>query len=227
MRFESVVLEGTYVRLEPLSPAHKQGLCEAISDGELWNLFVTLVPHPSAIDTFLDDARVAYEAGDGLAFATIDRATTRVAGSTRFKNANLPNRRVEIGFTFLGESWQGTSVNTEAKLLMLTHAFETLGMNRVELLTDYLNERSRRAILRLGAKEEGVLRNHMVMPNGRIRDSVLYSIIKNEWPGVKEHLSFKLSARLAQQTVAADRREDAAPAHHALRAARQRLAQEE
>jgi N-acetyltransferase len=93
-----------------------------------------------------------------------------------------------------------------------THAFETLGMNRVELLTDYLNERSRRAILRLGAKEEGVLRNHMVMPNGRIRDSVLYSIIKNEWPGVKEHLSFKLSARLAQQTAAAARREDAAPA---------------
>lgn len=201
MRFESVVLEGTFVRLEPLSEAHKQGLCEAISDGELWNLFVTLVPHPSAIDTFLDNAREAHEAGDGLAFATVDRATNRVAGSTRFMKANLPNRRVEVGFTFLGKSWQRTSFNTEAKLLMLTHAFETLGMNRVELLTDYLNERSRRAILRLGAKEEGIVRNHMVMPNGRVRDSVLYSIIKNEWPGIKQLLLFKLSALQAQQAL--------------------------
>lgn len=194
MRFESVTLEGMFVRLEPLSRAHKEGLCEAISDGELWQLFVTLVPHPSAIDTFLNDAQQAYEAGDGLAFATIDRATNKVAGSTRFMKAHLPHRRVEIGFTFLGQSWQRTSCNTEAKLLMLTHAFETLGMNRVELLTDYLNEKSRRAIMRLGAKEEGILRNHMVMPNGRVRDSVLYSIIKNEWPGVKQNLLFRLSA---------------------------------
>jgi RimJ/RimL family protein N-acetyltransferase len=198
MRFEPVVLEGKYVRLEPLSSAHRQGLCEAISDGELWNLHVTLVPHPSEVDAFLNNAREAYEAGDGLAFATIDRVANKVAGSTCFMKANLPNRRVEIGFTFLGGSWQRTSFNTEAKLLMLTHAFETLGMNRVEFLTDYLNERSRRAILRLGAKEEGILRNHMVMPNGRVRDSVLYSIISNEWPGVKQHLSFKLSSREAQ-----------------------------
>jgi RimJ/RimL family protein N-acetyltransferase len=194
MKFESVTLEGTFVRLEPLSQAHKEGLCEAISDGELWKLFVTLVPHPGAIDTFLNDAQQAYEAGDGLAFATIDRATNRIAGSTRFMKATLPHRRIEIGFTFLGKSWQRTSCNTEAKLLMLTHAFETLGMNRVELLTDYLNEKSRRAIMRLGAKEEGILRNHMVMPNGRVRDSVLYSVTKNEWPGVKQNLLFRLSA---------------------------------
>jgi RimJ/RimL family protein N-acetyltransferase len=197
MKFDPVVLEGSAVRLEPLAEAHKQGLCEAIADGELWKLYVTLVPHPDAIDTFLGNARAAHEAGDGLAFAIVDRATNRIAGSTRFMKANIANRRVEIGFTFLGSSWQRTSFNTEAKLLMLTHAFETLEMNRVEFLTDYFNERSRRAILRLGAKEEGILRNHMVMPNGRVRDSVLYSIIRNEWAGVKQHLSFKLSAHNA------------------------------
>jgi RimJ/RimL family protein N-acetyltransferase len=196
MRFEPVVLEGEYVRLEPLSEEHRQGLCDAIADGELWNLHVTLVPHPSRIDEFLNNAREAYESGDGLAFATVDRVTHRVAGSTRFMRASLPNRRVEIGFTFLGNSWQRTSVNSEAKLLMLTHAFETVDMNRVEFLTDYLNDRSRRAILRLGAKEEGVLRSHMVMPNGRIRDSVLYSIVRSEWPGIKQHLSSKLVARV-------------------------------
>lgn len=212
MRFESVVLEGTFVRLEPLSEIHKHGLCEAIADGELWGLFVTLVPHPRLIDGFFEHARKEYESGEGLAFATIDRATNKVAGSTRFMKANHPNRRVEIGFTFLGKSWQRTSINTEAKLLMLKHAFQTLGMNRVELLTDYLNERSRRAIVRLGAKEEGVVRSHMVMPNGRVRDSVLYSIIKNEWPGVEENLLSRLSAYQAQQSVASDRREDAAPA---------------
>jgi len=200
MRFESVVLEGTFVRLEPLSEVHKHGLCEAIADGELWNLFVTLVPHPRSIDAFFERARKEYEAAEGLAFAAIDRATNKVAGSTRFMKANHPNRRVEIGFTFLGKSWQRTSINTEAKLLMLRHVFETLGMNRVELLTDYLNESSRRAIVRLGAKEEGILRNHMVMPNGRIRDSVLFSIIKNEWPGVEENLLFKLSSYVAQQS---------------------------
>jgi RimJ/RimL family protein N-acetyltransferase len=107
-------------------------------------------------------------------------------------NANLANKRVEIGFTFLGRTWQRSRTNTEAKLLMLTHAFETLGLNRVELMTDYLNDASRRAILRLGAKVEGVLRNHVVMPNGRVRDTVVFSILKNEWPGVKQNLEYKL-----------------------------------
>lgn len=196
MRFEPVVLEGERVTLEPLSERHRQALCDAIADGELWNLHVTSVPHPSRIDEFLTNAREAYEAGDGLAFATIDRTTGRVAGSTRFMRASPANRRIEIGFTFLGKTWQRTSVNTEAKLLMLTHAFETLGVNRVEFLTDYLNDRSRRAILRLGAKEEGTLRSHMVMPNGRIRDSLIYSIVKCEWPGIKQHLCAKLALRV-------------------------------
>ena len=193
MKFEPVVLKGKYVRLEPLSTEHKDGLCNAIADGELWNLFVTLVPHVNCIDEFLQNAFSAYESGDGLAFATIEAATNKIAGSTRFMKANLPNKRVEIGSTFLGKSFQRTKINTEAKMLMLTYAFESLGLNRVEFLTDYLNTTSRNAILRLGAKQEGILRNHMVMPNGRVRDSVLFSITENEWHGVKQNLEYKLA----------------------------------
>jgi RimJ/RimL family protein N-acetyltransferase len=193
MSIEPVVLEGQHVRLEPLDLSHKEGLCNAISDGELWKIFVTLVPHPDNIDQFLSNAKSAHERGEGLAFATIDKGGSgQIAGSTRFMNANLANKRIEIGFTFLGKTWQRSRLNTEAKLLMLTHAFETLGLNRVELMTDYLNTASRQAILRLGAKEEGVLRNHSVMPDGRERDSVIYSIVKNEWPGVKQNLEYKL-----------------------------------
>lgn len=192
MKFTPTTLEGKFVRLEPLSAHHKQGLCDAIRDGELWNLFVTIVPHPDAIDAFFTNAQTALENNEGIAFATIDKATNKIAGSTRFMKSNLANKRTEIGFTFLGKSWQKTHINTEAKLLMLTHAFETMGLNRVELLTDYLNTTSRNAILRLGAKEEGILRNHMVMRDGRVRDSVIYSIINHEWAGVKQHLNAKL-----------------------------------
>ena len=193
MKFEKVVLEGNIVRLEPLSEVHREELCSAISDGELWNLYVTLVPHPENIEAFLNQANSNYEAGDGLAFAIIEKSTNRVVGSTRYMKANLANKRLEIGFTFLGKTWQKTIINTEAKYLLLTHAFEALGLNRVELITDYLNSTSRNAILRLGAKEEGILRSHMVMPNGRVRDSVLYSIVKHEWPGIKQHLEAKLA----------------------------------
>lgn len=193
MKFDKVVLEGQKVRLEPLSLTHKDGLCEAILDGELWNLFVTLVPPINEMNTFFHNAEMAYESGDSLVFAIIDKATNKVAGSTRFMKANFPNKRLEIGFTFLGETWQKTGINTEAKFLLLSHAFETLQFNRVELITDYLNTKSRNAILRLGAKEEGILRSHMIMPNGRVRDSVLYSIVKHEWEGVKQNLIFKLS----------------------------------
>ena len=193
MSFEPVVLEGKHVRLEPLGEQHKEGVCRSISDGELWNIFMTIVPHPDDIDQFLSNAKSAHERGEGLAFATIAKGgNDQVVGSTRFMNANLANTRVEIGFTFLGKTWQRSPINTEAKLLMLTHAFESLQLNRVELMTDYLNTPSRQAILRLGAKEEGVRRNYMVMPNGRVRDSVVFSILKNEWPGVKQNLEYKL-----------------------------------
>ncbi|WP_269767770.1 GNAT family N-acetyltransferase [Oleiphilus messinensis] len=119
----------------------------------------------------------------------------RVIGSTRFMKANLPNKRVEIGYTFIAKSYQKTKINTEAKLLMLEHAFEVISLNRVELLTDHLNTTSRNAIMRLGAKEEGILRSHMVMPDGRVRDTVIFSITNHEWPGIKQHLTFKLLSR--------------------------------
>ena len=158
----------------------------------MWELFVTLVPHPNDLHQFIDTAHTLHAAGDGLTFAIIDKATGRVAGSTRYMKASAADKRVEIGFTFLGKSWEKTAINTEAKLLLLTHAFEQLQLNRVEFLTDYLNTKSRNAILRLGAKEEGLLRNHRLMPNGRIRDSVIFSIINNEWVGVKQNLCFRL-----------------------------------
>ena len=192
MKFDPITLEGKHVKLEPLASKHKEGLCAAIMDGELWKLYLTLVPHPDNIDAFFNVAQTNYENGDGLPFAIIDKSTEKVVGSTRFMKANLPYKRVEIGYTFLGKSWQKTIINTEAKYLLLNHAFETMGLNRVELVTDYLNQQSRNAILRLGAKEEGVMRCHMVMPDGRLRDSVLYSIVKHEWQGIKQHLLFKL-----------------------------------
>ena len=154
MIFEPVVLEGQHVRLETLYESHQDGLYRAISDGELWKIFVTIVPHSNDIDQFFSNAKAAQEQGEGLAFATIVKeGGDQVVGLTRFMNANLANKRVEIGSTFLGRTWQRSHTNTEAKLMMLTHAFETLGLNRVDLMTDYLSYAFRRAILRLGAKE--------------------------------------------------------------------------
>ena len=190
---DPVTLEGSFVRLEPLSQEHADGLRQAISDGDLWKLLVAFVPHPDNVDEFLRDAHKSYKTGQSLIFATIDKTTNTVAGSTRLMRADFNHKRIEIGFTFLGKTWQKTKLNTESKFLMLVHAFEIMEMNRVEFRTDYLNSTSRRAILRLGAKEEGVLRNHVLMPNGRVRDSVVYSIIKNEWPGVKQHLVSKIT----------------------------------
>jgi len=192
MTFKMISLEGQLVRLEPLGQHHRDGLCAAITDGELWKLYVTLVPHPDQIDTFIANAQTAHEAGDGLAFAIIDKTTGAIVGSTRFMKANLANKRVEIGFTFLGRRWQKTHINTETKLLLLKHAFDEMQLNRVELITDYFNDSSRKAILRLGAKEEGMLRSHMVMPDGRVRDSMLYSIVRHEWPGISQHIAAKL-----------------------------------
>lgn len=193
IRFQKEILEGQHVRLEPLAIGHKEGLCKAVSDGELWKLFTTLVPVVDEMANFIAKAEAAYEKCDGMTYAMLDKVSNEVVGSTRFMKADLVNNRVEIGYTFIAKSFQRTRINTEAKLLMLSHAFEKLDLNRVEFLTDYLNSRSRAAILRLGAKEEGVLRNHMVMPNGRVRDSVIFSVIKNEWPGIKQNLMEKLA----------------------------------
>lgn len=187
-----VTLESPRVRLEPLNQSHLPGLAEAIRDGELWNLPVTSVPPPEQLPAFLDAAQAAFTAGRELAFATIDKCSGRVAGSTRFRCIEAAHRRVEIGFTFIGRSWQRSHVNSEAKLLMLEHAFEHWQVNRVELLTDLLNHASRNAIARLGAREEGLLRSHMVMRDGRIRDSLIFSIIASEWPTVRAGLQARL-----------------------------------
>jgi len=194
MSLQHTLLEGKFVRLEPLDAQHCDGLRIAIADGELWKLHVTLVPHPDDVPQFIINAQVAFANGTELAFATFDKATGRIAGSTRFMRLDVLHRRGEIGFTFLAKTFQRTRINSEAKLLMLTHAFEQWGFNRVELLTDVLNEASRKAITRLGATQDGVLRNHMVMRDGRVRDSVMYSIIREEWPQVKQRLMAKLNA---------------------------------
>jgi N-acetyltransferase len=191
---ERVELRGRRIVLEPLSPEHLPGLAAAIRDGELWSIPVTLVPHPDELPEFLKQAETRYAAQLERAFATVDIASGLVVGSTRFMAINRDHRRVEIGFTFLAQRWQRSYVNTEAKYLMLRHAFEEWECNRVELITDALNAKSRQAILRLGAKEEGVMRSHMIMRDGRVRDSVLYSIIQSEWPRVRSDLEAKIAA---------------------------------
>lgn len=192
MKLAHCTLENDQVRLEPLGHQHAEALIKVINDGELWKLFVTTVPSPEDIPTFIDRAMAEFERGESLAFATIDKASGQLAGSTRFMKIAHIHQRAEIGFTFLGEQWQRSFINTNAKYLMLSHAFECWGLNRVELLTDFLNTRSRRAIERLGAHQEGVLRSHMVMRDGRLRDSVIFSITRQDWPGVKQNLQHLL-----------------------------------
>jgi len=189
--FDRIVLEGKRVRLEPLTTTHAAGLRRAVADGELWKLFYTTVPHPDQIEAAIQAANDQYATGLGLAYATVDIGTNTVIGSTRFMHSDLSNKRTEIGATYLAKSFQRSAANTEAKLLMLTHAFEAMELNRVEFITNYLNTASRNAILRLGAKEEGILRSH-ILRDGCVRDSVLFSIIKYEWPGVKQNLLLKL-----------------------------------
>ena len=191
MNVVPTTLEGRVVRLEPLTPAHAPGLWEAGSDPAIWRL--GLEPVQSAEEMREYVAR-ALEQSAALPFATVLRSEGRVVGSTRFGNIDPVHRHAEIGWTWIGPRWQRTAVNTEAKLLMLRHAFEDWGCLRVELKTDVLNERSRAAIQRLGAKEEGVFRRHLIARTGRVRDSIFYSIIDEEWPSVRERLEGMLGA---------------------------------
>jgi len=192
MLIESVTLEGRAVRLEPLSQKHHPGLCEIGLEEDLWALVPYRVTMPEQMRTYIDTALAAQAAGAALPFATTDIASGKSVGSTRFMNIDVGNQRVEIGSTFIGKPWQRTIVNTEAKYLMLRHAFETWNCLRVELKTDALNRRSREAILRIGAQEEGTFRHHMVTWSGRLRDTVYFSILRTEWPGVKANLELRL-----------------------------------
>ena len=193
MNIEPVTLEGQYVLLEPLSLSHHAQLCEVGLDEEIWRWVSTAVKTPDDLHKYIETAIDLREQGSALPFATIERSSGRAIGSTRFGNIDRANRRVEIGWTWVAPAWQRTPINTEAKYVMLRHAFEVWGCIRVELKTDFLNEKSRNAIARLGAKQEGIFRNHMVMPGGRIRDSVYFSIIDSEWPAVKANLESKLA----------------------------------
>jgi RimJ/RimL family protein N-acetyltransferase len=192
----SLPLEGKVVRLEPLRREHTPLLWKAAKD-HLDDIF-RWIPYPmhtaedfqNGVDKILQEQAQ----GQSVAFVTIERSSGRVIGSTRFMNMDLANRRVEIGSTWIAPAWQRTTVNTEAKYLMLCHAFEQWGCLRVELKTDSLNQKSRNAILRLGAREEGTLRQHMVTWDGRRRDSVYFSILDTEWPEVKRELETKLGA---------------------------------
>jgi RimJ/RimL family protein N-acetyltransferase len=195
MFVEPVILEGRRVRLEPLTMAHHAGLVEVGLDEAIWRYVPQVMRTPDDMRAYIEAALEAQATGAALPFATVDRASGRVMGSTRFFNIDRAHRRLEIGWTWLGLAWQRTAANTEAKYLMLGHAFETLECIRVEFKTDSLNERSRAALLRIGATEEGTFRNHMIMPDGRIRHSVYYSIIDSEWPEVKARLQQKLAGR--------------------------------
>ena len=189
-----VTLEGAHVRLEPLTRAHLDALAEVGLDPDLWIWTASTVRTRDDLAAYVETALAGQADGTALPFATVDRASGRVVGSTRFGNYVAAHRRVEVGWTFVAPPWQRTAVNTEAKLLMMAHAFDTLGLTRVEWKTDALNARSRAAILRLGAIEEGTLRSHMVVRDGRLRDTVYFSVTADEWPAVRD----RLTARLAQ-----------------------------
>ena len=185
-------LVGATIRLVPLSLDHMNGLIEAEKDGNLSSLWFTSVPNNRSIEAYINDALLQQQNGTSLPFAVIDSMTNNVIGSTRFCQIDQKNRRVEIGYTWYGKSHQRSSVNTQCKSVMLQYAFETLGVIAVEFRTHWHNYASRTAIARLGAKQDGVLRNHQQDPDGGYRDTVVFSIINSEWPVVKKSLHYKL-----------------------------------
>jgi RimJ/RimL family protein N-acetyltransferase len=190
---EPVTLAGTHATLEPLAPSHLESVAAAAADGELWKLWYTSVPAPESAGRWLDTALDMRERLGAMPFVVRDNASGDVVGSTRYFNVDAANRRLEIGHTWYARRAQRTAINTECKLLLLTHAFESLHCIAVEFRTHWFNQASRAAIARLGAKQDGVLRSHQLMPDGSRRDTVVFSIIEGEWPAVKAHLRFLLA----------------------------------
>ena len=189
---EPVILTGTVARLEPLGREHLDALADVGLDPVLWRWIGFPVRTKDDLRRYIEDALRDRAAGRAMPFAILEAATGRPVGSTRFGNIDLFNRRVEIGWTWVAPAWQRTAMNTEAKLLLLEHAFDRLGCNRVEFKTDSLNTQSRGALLGIGAVEEGTLRNHMVTESGRLRHTVYFSVIRDEWPAVRERLQERL-----------------------------------
>lgn len=193
MHLEAVTLEGQYVRLEPLTMEHYVALCEVLLDEEIGRWLPYSIASPDDMRLFIEMAVKFRAEGSSFTFATIYKPANRAIGTSRFLDIDVDSHNLEIGGTLIGKQWQRTVVNTEAKYLMLRHAFETLGCLRVQFKTDSLNTKSRNALARIGAKEEGVIRNHMICSNGRLRHSVLFSVTDEEWPTVKANLEAKLA----------------------------------
>lgn len=187
-------LKGAHVTLEPLHRDHVPALQAAVQDGELWRLWYATVPNPEGLPDYVEKALALRDAGQAIPFVVRDADGT-IVGSTRFGDIEAGHRRVQIGWTWYAKHVQRTGLNTEAKALLLAHAFETMGCGRVEFRTHFMNHASRAAIARLGAKEEGVLRNHMRMPDGSWRDTVVFSIVDGEWPAVRSHLKHLMARR--------------------------------
>lgn len=192
MEIKSITLEGATVRLAPLKLEYLAELYEAASDESIWRWTVNVVKSREDMLRYVETALGEAARKVSVPFITIDKASGKIVGSTRFGNIDVKNRRAEIGWTWINPNWQRTAINTEAKFLMLRHAFETWNCIRVEIKTDVLNEKSRNAILRIGAKEEGILRRHQITDAGRFRDTVYFSIIDSEWQTVKADLKKKI-----------------------------------
>lgn len=192
MKVEPVVLEGKHVKLEPMRIDHLPALCEVGLNQPIWKWTNNIVAETADIERYVRAALADRDRVTALPFVTIDQASGKVVGSTRFGNIDALNRKAEIGWTWINPRWQRTAINSEAKLLMLTHAFEVWKCIRVELKTDANNKVSQKAIQRLGAVKEGILRNHMITESGRYRDSVFFSIIETEWESVKANLASKI-----------------------------------
>jgi RimJ/RimL family protein N-acetyltransferase len=189
-----VTLSGPHARLEPLSLSHRDGLIDAVKDGELWKLWYTSIPAPEKMSAEIERRLGLQASGAMLPFTVMD-AAGNIAGMSTYMNVDAANRRVEIGSTWYAARVQRTPLNTQCKLLLLTHAFEKLDCIAVEFRTHFFNHQSRRGIERLGAKQDGILRNHLIAGNGTLRDTVVYSIIASEWPTVKAHLTYQLHER--------------------------------
>ena len=194
---EPVTLEGRHVALSPMTRERADVLAAALgvaaADGAMWESKVTSIPRPEAARAYVDQALAELERGVSMPFVTIDRASGKVVGSTRYMNIEAPHRRLEIGTTWIGKSFQRTAINTEAKYLLLKHVFETLDCVAVDLRTHEKKLQSRAAIERLGAKLDGIMRNHRIQPDGSLRNTASYSIIDTEWPAVKARLEARLA----------------------------------
>ena len=189
----NIKLEGQKVDLISLEMSHREDLLKAAADGSQWELWFTSVPSEKTIDTYLETALQEQSDGKSLSFAVFSKVENKLIGTTRYCNAEPENRRLEIGYTWYAKIFQQTGVNTECKYLLLRHAFESLDTIAVEFRTNWFNYRSRNAILRLGAKQDGVLRNHRIDKDGILRDTVVFSIIQSEWKTVKRSLEYEMS----------------------------------